>query len=113
MVRDVGVIFMARSCHPKYLHHLVPEVVDHFYRDASELAEFAGVRLVVKRAGDQDVETDIAGLARGLDEVGPLHRPKLWPDEDGGPFFDVPLAIAPFRAHHLAGPRRERLKGDP
>ena len=37
--------------------------------DASELGELAGVRLVVERAGDEDVEAGVARLARGLDEV--------------------------------------------
>ena len=83
------------------------------HRDAAELAELAGVRLVVEGAGDEDVEAGVAGLARGLDEIRPLHCSKLWADEDGGPLFDVPFAIASFRAHHLARPRRERLEGDP
>ena len=83
------------------------------HRDASELAELAGVRLVVEGAGDEDVEAGIAGLARGLDEVRPLHGAELRADEDGGPLLDVALAIASLRAHHLAGPRRERREGDP
>ena len=44
------------------------------HRDAAELAELAGVRLVVEGAGDEDVEAGVAGLARGLDEVRPLTR---------------------------------------
>ena len=39
-------------------------------RDAAELAELAGVCLVVERAGDEDVEAGVAGLAGCLDEVG-------------------------------------------
>ena len=41
------------------------------HRDAAKLAELAGVCLVVEGTGDQDVEARVAGLASGLDEVGP------------------------------------------
>ena len=39
--------------------------------DAAELAELAGVRLVVEGAGDEHVEAGVAGLAGRLHEVGP------------------------------------------
>src|SRR5438552_16541595 len=82
------------------------------HRDASELAELAGVRLVVEGSSDEDIETGIARLARGLDGIRPLHGSKLRPDEDRGPLF-VSLAIASLRTDHLAGPWRERLEGNP
>src|SRR5689334_16707844 len=46
------------------------------HRDASELAELAGVGLVVEGARDEDVEAGVAGLTRGPYEVGPLHGTK-------------------------------------
>ena len=39
--------------------------------DSTKLAEFAGVRLVVEGAGDQDVEAGIAGLTCSLNKVRP------------------------------------------
>ena len=40
------------------------------HRDAAELVELRGVRLVVEGAGDQHVEPGVAGLARRRDQVG-------------------------------------------
>ena len=62
------------------------------HRDAAELAELARVRLVVERAGDQDVEAGVAGLARGRDEVRPLDRAELRADEDRGALLGLALA---------------------
>jgi hypothetical protein len=49
-----------------------------------ELAELGGVRLVVEGAGDQHVETGVAALARGFDQIAALHGAELGADEDGG-----------------------------
>ena len=54
---------------------------------SAEVAELRGMRFVVEGAGDQHVETSLAGFARGGREVGPLHRAKLRADENGGAFF--------------------------
>ena len=49
------------------------------HRDAAELVELGGVRLVVEGAGDQHVEAGIAGLAGGGDEIGALTVPNSGP----------------------------------
>ena len=83
------------------------------HRDAAELAELGGVRLVVEGAGDQHVEPGVARLAGGRDEVGPLDGAELGADEDGGALLGVALEVAALGADQLAGPGRERGEGDP
>ena len=52
--------------------------------DASQLAELGGVRLVVEGAGDQHIETGIATLPGGFNQVAALHCTELRADEDSG-----------------------------
>ena len=83
------------------------------HRDAAELVELGGVRLVVEGAGDQHVEAGIAGLAGGGDEVGALHGAELRADEDGGALLGLAFHVAAFGADQIARPGRERGEGDP
>ena len=55
--------------------------------DAAQLAEFGGVCLIVDGAGDQHIETGVARLAGGGDQVGALHGAELGANEDRGAFF--------------------------
>ena len=75
------------------------------HRDAAELAELGGVRLVVEGAGDQHVEAGIARLAGGGDEIGALHGAELGADEDGGPLLGLAFQVAAFGADQIARPR--------
>lgn len=52
--------------------------------DAAQLAELGGVRLVVEGAGDQHIETGIAILPGGFNQVAALHCTELRADEDSG-----------------------------
>ena len=40
------------------------------HRDAAELVELGGVRIVVEGAGDQNIEVGIASLAGGANQSG-------------------------------------------
>ena len=84
-------------------------------RDAPELVELGGVRLVVEGAGDEHVEACVGGLAGGLDEVRPRHRAELRPDEDAGALLGTravragaAVGVASLGADHLARPRGDR-----
>jgi hypothetical protein len=57
------------------------------YRDAPQPAELGSVRFVVKGAGDEHIESAIAGFAGGSDEVGALDGAEFGTDEDGGALF--------------------------
>ena len=83
------------------------------HRDAAELVELGGVRLVVEGAGDQHVETGIARLAGGRDQIGALDGAELGADEDGGALLGVAFQVAAFGADQVARPGRERGEGDP
>ena len=84
--------------------------------DAPELAELRGVRVVVEGARDEHVETGVARLARGGNQVGAGDRAELRPDEDRGPPLDgrraVAFHVAPLGRDQLARPRRERGEDD-
>ena len=81
--------------------------------DAAELVELRGVRLVVEGAGDQHIETGIAGLAGGGDQVGALDGAELRADEDGGALLGLAFHVAAFGADEVARPGRKRGEGDP
>ena len=80
--------------------------------DAAQLVELGGVRLVVEGAGDEHIETGIARLAGGGDEVGALHGAELGADEDGGALLGVAFQVTAFAADQFAGPGGERGEGD-
>ncbi len=86
-------------------------------RDPPQLVKLRGVGFVVERAGDQDIEVRVRGLAGGCDEIGTRDRAELGADEDGGALLrariNVALDVAPVRADEIARPRRERGKRDP
>ena len=50
---------------------------------ADQLVEIRRVGVVVERAGDENVEVRVAGLAGRGHEVWPRHGSELGPDEDG------------------------------
>ena len=54
------------------------------HRHAAELVELGGMGVVVEGAGDQHVETCVACLARGGDEIGARDGAELRADEDAG-----------------------------
>ena len=83
------------------------------HRNAAELVELRGVRLVVEGAGDQHIEAGIARLAGGSDKVSALDGAELRADEDGGAFLGIAFHVAAFGADQIAGPRGERGEGDP
>ena len=83
------------------------------HRDAAQLAELRGVRLVVEGASDKHIECSIASLAGGGDEVRPLDGAEFRANEDGGAFLGIAFHVAAFRANQIAGPRGERGEGDP
>ena len=62
-------------------------------------------------------KSGVRGLAGGLHEIGTGDRAELGADEDGGPLLragiPVALGVAPFRAHEVARPGRERGERDP
>ena len=86
-------------------------------RDAAELAELRGVRLVAERAGDQHVVVGVGGFAGGGDEIGPGDGAELGADEDAraafGASFRVTLDVAAFSAYQVTRPGGERGKDDP
>ena len=73
------------------------------HRDAAELVEFGGVRLVVEGAGDEDIEVGIAGFARGGDEIGARDGAELGADEDGGALLGLAFEVAAFGADSSPG----------
>ena len=84
-------------------------------RDAAELAELGGVRLVAECAGDQHVEVGVGGFAGGGHQVGAGDGAELGADEDAGPAFDAGVRftfdVASLGADQVARPRSERSEG--
>ena len=74
-------------------------------RDAPELVELGGVRLVVEGAGDKHVEARVGGLAGGLDEVGARDGAELRPDEDAGALLGARCRWS-WRRRQRSAPRR-------
>lgn len=67
--------------------------------------------VVIESAGDQDIESAIGRLPRGLHQIRTRDGTELRSDENGGALFFAALAVAPFGAHKRARPRpdgRER-----
>src|ERR1035438_3147083 len=71
------------------------------------------MRIVVERAGNENIEVGITGLARGGNQIGAGDGSKLWPDEDGRPLLgSILLRISALGADTVAGPRSDRGEGD-
>ena len=85
-------------------------------RDATELAEFGGVRLVAERAGDEHVEVGVGGFASGGYQVGTGDGAELGGDEDAGAALGAGVRmtfdVAALGAEEVTGPRGERGEGD-
>ena len=58
------------------------------HRDAAQLGELAGMRVVDESAGDQHVKTGVTRLAGCGHQVGARDGAKFWTDEYGGSFFE-------------------------
>src|SRR5262245_37109816 len=82
------------------------------HRDAAELAELRGVSLVVEGAGDHDVESAVARLARRGHQVRPAHGAELRANQDARALLLVPLHILALGADQVTGPRSYRGEGD-
>src|SRR5262249_52427362 len=82
-------------------------------RDAAQRVELGGVRLVVERARDQDIEPRIARFAGSSHEIRALHGAEFWADEDGGAYFGLALQVAALGTDQLTGPRGEGREGNP
>ena len=57
------------------------------YRDAAKFVELGGMSVVVEGAGDEHVETGVASLAGGSDQVGTGNGAEFRADEDGSAFL--------------------------
>ena len=77
------------------------------YRDASEFVKFRRVSVVVKSAGNQYIETCIAGLAGGGHQIGAGDCAEFGADEDSGALFAARFFITSFGADQIAWPRSE------
>ena len=63
------------------------------HRNAAQLVELRGVRIIVKSARHEHVEARIPGLARGRHQVRPRHGAELRTNEDRRPPFRPALAF--------------------
>ena len=78
------------------------------YGQVAELVGFGGLGVVVEGAADQHVETGVASLARGGDEIGAANRSVLRADEDSGAAFVFTFLITAFGADEIPRPTGER-----
>src|ERR1700730_925314 len=81
-------------------------------RDAAQLIEFRGVRLIIESAGDENIEIRVARLAGGKHQVLMLDSAKLRADENRGALFCVAFPVAAIRANQIARPQCQRGEGD-
>ena len=72
--------------------------------------------VVVEGAGDEHVETGVACLAGGSDQIGARDRAELGADEDGGALFGAgcfpAFEVAAVSADQIARPRGQRREAD-
>ena len=78
--------------------------------------------VVAERAGDEDVESGVAGFAGGGDQIRAGDGAEFGADEDGGAFlgggasivaFAAAFDVAAFGADEVARPGEERSERDP
>ena len=87
-------------------------------RDAAELAELGGVRLVAESAGDEHVEVGVGSFTGGGHQVGAGDGAELGADEDAGTAFGAGVRVnlrcsgLRRRSSRRAGPRGERGERD-
>ena len=86
-------------------------------RDATELAELGGVRLVAESAGDQHVEIGVGNFAGDGHQVWAGDGAELGSDEDAGAAFGAgcpchPRRSRPSATDEVAGPRGASGEGD-
>src|ERR1700677_337762 len=71
------------------------------------------MRVVVERAGNENIEVGVAGFTRGRNQIGTGDGAKLGADEDGRPLLgSILLGIPAFGTDAVAGPRSDRRESN-
>ena len=79
---------------------------------AAKLVGIGRLGIVVEGAADQHVETGVASLVRGGDEIGASYRSVLWADKDSGAAFVFPFLITAFGTDEVSRPTGEGSEVD-